>query len=114
MLITIRNASFLDDSGAASLEPGGTFTMGRVLVFGYPSLSQSVFSSTGYLDNSLYTGDVDFVNIPSGQESYWTLPLTSLYLTSNVYINLLTNLNSSHCSGQLNNAPLGFCFLLCD
>ncbi|KDQ50723.1 hypothetical protein JAAARDRAFT_41815 [Jaapia argillacea MUCL 33604] len=50
---------FVNDNSAKTLEPGGTFTMGAV-------------------NNSLYTGEIDFQNIPSGQVSYWILPLTSL------------------------------------
>ncbi|EPQ56668.1 aspartic peptidase A1 [Gloeophyllum trabeum ATCC 11539] len=50
---------FVDDSQAQTLEPGGSFTM-------------------GFVNQSLYTGDIDFQNIPSGSESYWILPLTEI------------------------------------
>ncbi|KAH8832799.1 aspartic peptidase domain-containing protein [Flagelloscypha sp. PMI_526] len=44
---------------ASDLEPGGTFTMGST-------------------NASLYTGDIDYVNIPDGQNRYWTIPVTSI------------------------------------
>jgi hypothetical protein len=53
-----------DNPQAQALEPGGSFTM-------------------GFLNNSLYTGDIDFQNIPSGQESYWILPMTGLTVRGN-------------------------------
>lgn len=31
----------------------------------------------GFTDPSLYTGQVEFVDIPSGMEGYWILPMTS-------------------------------------
>jgi hypothetical protein len=53
-----------DNPQAEALEPGGSFTM-------------------GFLNNSLYTGDIDFQNIPSGQESYWILPMTGITVQGN-------------------------------
>jgi len=50
---------FINVNGAGSQEPGGEFMMGGT-------------------NTSLYTGDIDYVNIPSGQESYWLIPLTGL------------------------------------
>ena len=50
---------FINVNGARSEEPGGEFMMGGT-------------------NPDLYTGDIDYVNIPSGQESYWLLPLTGL------------------------------------
>ncbi len=32
----------------------------------------------GFTDSSLYTGDIDYQNIPSGEESYWILPITGM------------------------------------
>jgi cathepsin D len=37
----------------------------------------------GFVNNSLYTGDIDFQNIPSGQVSYWILPLTGITVQGN-------------------------------
>jgi len=48
---------FTNISQVRTLEPGGTFTMGA-------------------LNSSLYTGDIDYVNLPSDAVTYWTLPLT--------------------------------------
>ncbi|CUA78135.1 Cathepsin D [Rhizoctonia solani] len=50
---------FIDVNGARSQEPGGEFMMGGT-------------------NTQLYTGDIDYVNIPSGQESYWLIPLTGV------------------------------------
>ena len=48
---------FLGVQGAASLEPGGIFTMGE-------------------LNQSLYTGEIDYVPLPE-QGTYWQIPITS-------------------------------------
>ena len=37
----------------------------------------------GFTNSSLYTGNIDFQNIPSGQESYWILPVTSMTVQGN-------------------------------
>ncbi|KAJ8473597.1 hypothetical protein ONZ45_g16240 [Pleurotus djamor] len=58
-LMAFQLTRYVNDSTANVLEAGGTFSMGTV-------------------DSSLYTGDIDYVDIPSGQESYWLIPLTSL------------------------------------
>ncbi|KAF9650149.1 aspartic peptidase A1 [Thelephora ganbajun] len=55
---------FSNISQARALEPGGSFTMGT-------------------LNSSLYTGDVDYVNLPSDAITYWTLPLKSLTVQGN-------------------------------
>lgn len=41
-------------------EPGGVFTM-------------------GYVNTSLYTGDIEYTNIPAGSETYWLIPMTCEY-----------------------------------
>ena len=48
---------YVNDMDARSAEPGGSFIFGAV-------------------NQSLYTGDIDFVNIPEGRVGYWTLELT--------------------------------------
>ena len=53
---------FANISQARALEPGGTFTMGAV-------------------NSSLYTGAIDYVNLPSNAVTYWTLPLTCTFTT---------------------------------
>lgn len=55
---------FLDDKSADTLEAGGSFDM-------------------GFVNQSLYTGNIDFQNIPSGKQSFWTLPMTSLTVQGN-------------------------------
>ncbi|TFK52001.1 acid protease [Heliocybe sulcata] len=71
-VMSFQLTRFVDDNDAQGLEPGGTFTM-------------------GFVNESLYTGAIDFQSIPSGQESYWILPLTAL----NVQGNTLTFSSSS-------------------
>jgi len=50
---------FINVRNADAQEPGGEFMMGGT-------------------NTQLYTGDIDYVSIPSGQESYWLIPLTGL------------------------------------
>ena len=40
------------------------------------------FNIPGFVNSSLYTGDIDFVDIPAGAESYWILPVTCSYHNS--------------------------------
>jgi cathepsin D len=40
-------------------------------------------SMTGSTNTSLYTGQIEYLDIPSGAVSYWTLPLTNLTVNSN-------------------------------
>ena len=37
----------------------------------------------GFTNSSLYTGNIDFQNIPSGQESFWILPMTGMTVQGN-------------------------------
>ena len=37
----------------------------------------------GFINTSLYTGNIDFQNIPNGQESYWILPMTAMTVQGN-------------------------------
>jgi len=57
-LMSFQLTRFVDVPSPASLNPGGTFTM-------------------GFLNPSLYTGDIDYQPL-SGRQSYWLLPLTSM------------------------------------
>lgn len=41
-----------------ALEPGGIFTLGGT-------------------NSSLFTGDIEFINLPSGEPTFWLLSLTS-------------------------------------
>jgi hypothetical protein len=54
---------YLNDSGVQTEEPGGSFSM-------------------GFTNSSLYTGDIDYVNMPV-QGSYWILPLSSVNVQGN-------------------------------
>ncbi|KAF9785153.1 acid protease, partial [Thelephora terrestris] len=63
-VMAFQISRFSNISQARTLEPGGTFTMGA-------------------LNSSLYTGDVDYVNLPQDAVTYWTLPLTSLTVQGN-------------------------------
>jgi len=55
---------FVDDQNAEALEAGGSFTM-------------------GFVNQSLYSGDIDFQNVPSGQESWWILPVAGMTVQGN-------------------------------
>ena len=56
---------FVNDPQAQTLEPGGAFTLGGT-------------------NSSLFTGDIDFVNIPSGvTPSFWLLPLQEVSVQGN-------------------------------
>ncbi|KAG0705619.1 acid protease [Suillus ampliporus] len=58
-LMAFQLTRFLNDSQAGELEPGGSLTM-------------------GYANESLYTGTIDYRDIPNGQASYWTQQITSM------------------------------------
>ncbi|KAK7466332.1 hypothetical protein VKT23_005058 [Stygiomarasmius scandens] len=58
-LMTFQLTRYVNDSTAEELEAGGSFTM-------------------GFLDSSLYTGDIDYNNIPDGMETYWIQQISSL------------------------------------
>ncbi|KIJ65105.1 hypothetical protein HYDPIDRAFT_111003 [Hydnomerulius pinastri MD-312] len=58
-LMAFQLTRFINDSQAGSLEPGGSLTM-------------------GYANESLYTGAIDYQDIPGGQASYWLQEITSM------------------------------------
>lgn len=60
-VMTFQMTRFNNISQARALEPGGTFTMGA-------------------LNSSLYTGAIDYVDLPSNAVTYWTLPLTCKHM----------------------------------
>jgi len=37
----------------------------------------------GFVDSSMYTGSIEYTNIPAGQESYWLIPMTGLTINGN-------------------------------
>jgi len=55
---------FINQTNANALEPGGTFTMGSV-------------------NTSLFTGAIDYIDVPSDAVTFWTLPVTSLMAQGN-------------------------------
>jgi hypothetical protein len=62
------------DTSARTLEPGGSFTM-------------------GFTDSTLFTGDIEYIDIQSGLVAYWTLPMTDLTVQGNS-VNLRTGSSS--------------------
>jgi hypothetical protein len=50
---------FINVTSAAQVEPGGSLTF-------------------GYLNSSLYQGEINYVDIPDGMESYWVIPMTAI------------------------------------
>lgn len=68
-LMAFQLTRFLNDSQAGKLEPGGSFTM-------------------GYVNESLYTGTIDYQDLPDGQASYWLQQITSMTVQGK-YIPLL-------------------------
>ncbi|KAJ8585196.1 acid protease [Rhizopogon salebrosus TDB-379] len=62
-LFAIQLTRYKNASNPETLEPGGVINM-------------------GYTNSSLYTGSIDYIDIP-GTPSYWYLPLTSLTVQGN-------------------------------
>lgn len=62
-LFGVQLTRYTNDSTAQQLEPGGVLNM-------------------GYTNSSLYTGSIDYINIP-GTPSYWYIPLTSMTVQGN-------------------------------
>ncbi|KAH8099326.1 aspartic peptidase domain-containing protein [Cristinia sonorae] len=58
-LFGVQLTRFNNDTRASALEPGGTFTLGAT-------------------NSSLYTGDIDYQDIPSGAPGYWIQELSGL------------------------------------
>ncbi|THG96621.1 hypothetical protein EW026_g5243 [Hermanssonia centrifuga] len=54
---------YVNDSSVRNVEPGGTFTLGST-------------------NSTLYTGEIDYTNIPSGAIGYWTIPLNTISVQS--------------------------------
>ncbi|TFK84827.1 acid protease [Polyporus arcularius HHB13444] len=63
-LMAFQLTRFLDVQSAQELEPGGTFSLGAV-------------------NTSLFTGDIDYQDIPDGQEGFWLQELTGLNVNGN-------------------------------
>lgn len=77
-VMAFQLTQFIDDDTARSSEFGGTFTFGAV-------------------NSSLYTGEIDYQNIPDGSAGYWILQMTSECLDlyhSPQYTNILSRFAS--------------------
>lgn len=59
-LMAFQLTRYVNDSSVRTVEYGGTFTVGST-------------------NTSLYTGDIDYHDIPSGSVGYWSIPLSSTY-----------------------------------
>ncbi|KAJ7180625.1 aspartic peptidase A1 [Mycena filopes] len=55
---------FLNQSRAQNLEAGGSFTM-------------------GFVNSSLYTGDIEYIDMPTSTNSYWILPVKAITVQGN-------------------------------
>ncbi|KAG9309508.1 acid protease [Chiua virens] len=75
-LMAFHLTRYTNDTQAAELEPGGSLTMGKAV---WP-LSGSPFTLhyLGYVNESLYTGNIDYQSIPEAQPTYWLQQVTSM------------------------------------
>ncbi|KAJ3545989.1 hypothetical protein NM688_g5560 [Phlebia brevispora] len=62
-LMAFQLTRYVNDSGVRAVEAGGTFTLGAT-------------------NTSLYTGEIDYQNIPSDAVGYWTIPLSTVTIQS--------------------------------
>lgn len=76
-LVAFQLTRYVDDDAARNAEPGGTFSIGSV-------------------NASLYTGDIDYQDVPDGHVGYWILPLTCAYPEPRVAFMCLTILQFSY------------------
>ena len=72
-LMAFQLTRFVDVDDAQTLEPGGTFNLGAV-------------------NASLYTGDIDYQDIPDGEEGYWIQELAGM---SHLHVPICTALAST-------------------
>jgi cathepsin D len=82
---------FLNDSKVETLEAGGTFTMGAT-------------------NSSLYTGDIDYQNIPANEVTYWIQQLSSQQsppFFSSPFESLLKSLTELTVNGNSVSIPTG-------
>ena len=75
---------FQNVSGVKEQEPGGVFTLGLSNEVPTPPVLRAYRASlTGSTNTSLYTGEIDYQDIPSSSVSYWTLAIKNLTVNSN-------------------------------
>ncbi|KDE02625.1 hypothetical protein MVLG_06834 [Microbotryum lychnidis-dioicae p1A1 Lamole] len=67
----VQLTRFVNVSSAKTVEPGGLLTF-------------------GYLNTSLYRGDIHYTSIPSGMQSYWVIPMAAVSI-SGVNVTLSTD-----------------------
>lgn len=65
-LFAFQLTRFTNSTNAGQLEPGGTFTLGAT-------------------NSSLFTGDIDYQNIPEGAPGYWIQELTCKYFLISLF-----------------------------
>ncbi|KAJ7836957.1 aspartic peptidase A1 [Mycena leptocephala] len=63
-LMAFQLTRFLNQSNSQQLEAGGSFTM-------------------GFVNSTLYTGDIEYINMPTSSTSYWILPITAMTVQGN-------------------------------
>jgi len=63
-VMSFQLTRFLNQSGTQALEVGGTFTM-------------------GFVNSTLYTGDIEYIDVPTSTNSYWILPITAMTVQGN-------------------------------
>jgi cathepsin D len=73
---------FQNVTGAKTQESGGVFTLGLSKVPQH-RFSELIMRPSGSTNTSLYTGQIDYQDIPSGFTSYWTLAIKNLTVNSN-------------------------------
>lgn len=85
-LMAFQLTRFVDTTTSSSLQPGGTFNLGAV-------------------NTSLFTGDIDYQDIPSGEEGYWIQELagTHLHILGSAY-ELIAVSHSAYRQRQLRHA----------
>lgn len=54
----------------------------------YLSLPHSGMFTLGSLDNDSYIGEIQYIDIPAGSESYWVIPMAALSLNGTNLTNL--------------------------
>ncbi|KAJ7668345.1 aspartic peptidase domain-containing protein [Mycena rosella] len=63
-LMAFQLTRFINQSRSSDLEAGGSFTM-------------------GFVNSTLYSGDIEYINMPTSTQSYWILPITAITVQGN-------------------------------
>jgi len=86
-LMSVVLTRFNNNSNANQEEPGGRFTM-------------------GFTNTSLYTGDIEYTNIPAGQQGFWLIPVSGLKVNGNPISLTATSSSTSSSSAANSNAAI--------